>query len=116
MSQPPRSVTDRVDDRDLYRCVKCGRPIVGGSRHHRQLRSQGGKHTVENLILLCGSGTTGCHGWVHHHPADARDMGWIVSGYAEPDETPVYTWRGWLLLLSDGGIKMLAGREQTSPE
>lgn len=107
MSNPPKSVTDQVDARDAQRCVKCGRPLVGGSRHHRQLRSQGGKHTVENIVLMCGSGTTGCHGFVHAHPAEARDMGWIVPSWEEPDETPMLTWRGWVLLTADGGLRRL---------
>lgn len=49
-----------VDDRDGRRCVRCGRSLyaVGGSRHHRKLRSQCTrveKHQVQNLILLCGA-------------------------------------------------------------
>jgi len=107
VSQPPRSVTDQVDARDAQRCVKCGRPLAGGSRHHRQLRSQGGKHTVQNLVLMCGSGTTGCHGWTHAHPVVAADMGWIVLSWEEPDEKPMLTWRGWVLLTADGGMRLL---------
>jgi hypothetical protein len=65
--------------RDNFSCVRCGHWIrENGSRHHRQRRQVGG-HTYGNVILLCGSGTTGCHGYVHAHPADARAHGWIVS-------------------------------------
>ena len=56
-------------------------------------------HCPCNGINLCGSGTTGCHGWVHSHPFEARAMGWIVSRYAVPHETPVYAAQhGWVLL------------------
>lgn len=112
MTQPPRSVTDLVDKRDDQRCVRCGRHIDGGSRHHRKLRSQGGPHAVENLILLCGSGTTGCHGWTHHNVAQARMHGLIVPSWQEPDETPVLTWKGWLLLLNDGTTRTLSVNPQ----
>jgi hypothetical protein len=56
-----------------------------------------------NLITLCGSGTTGCHGWVEHHPREARELGLSVSRNGlRPDCVPVLTWRGWLLLTNDG--------------
>lgn len=33
--------------------------------HHLVLRSRGGDDTEGNFVLLCGSGTTGCHGRFH---------------------------------------------------
>jgi hypothetical protein len=89
-------------ERDGNRCAKCsGWRAEGMNLHHRQLRSQGGKNTAANLISLCGSGTTGCHGWVHAHPAKARDLGLIVPSWMDPAETPVRTWRGLVLLTDD---------------
>lgn len=35
--------------------------------HHRLPEGAGGPATMANLIHLCGSGTTGCHGWVEHN-------------------------------------------------
>jgi hypothetical protein len=29
--------------------------------------------------LVCGTGTTGCHGWIGASPEEARDAGWVVS-------------------------------------
>lgn len=55
-----------------------------------------------NLITLCGSGTTGCHGWVEHHPAEAKALGLSVSRWSYPPEVAVSTWRGWLYLHDDG--------------
>jgi hypothetical protein len=61
-----------------------------------------------NLITLCGSGTTGCHGWVEDHPREAKAMGWSVSRYANPAITPVSSWaHGWVLLLTSGDIEHL---------
>lgn len=83
----------KVWERDGGRCFRCGKPVgphwPGYSFHHRQSRSQG-VNTPDNLILLCGSGTTGCHGWVHAHPAESREdgNGWIVSKYVTAGEIP----------------------------
>lgn len=72
--------------RDGYMCVRCGKGIAEQvySIHHRVLRSQGGTHTPENLVTLCGTGTTGCHGWVHANITEATDAGWIVQGGEDP--------------------------------
>lgn len=78
-------------ERDHGRCVRCGAPLATGwpgySCHHRQSRSVG-PDTLENRIMLCGSGTTGCHGWVHAHPKISRDEGWIISKYTKEAELP----------------------------
>lgn len=95
MSAVPKAVSTVVDSRDGYACVRCGLSlsVTSGSRHHRQRRQVGG-HRVSNLVLLCGSGTTGCHGWVHANPQAARDAGWIVAanGSLNPELVPVKRW------------------------
>lgn len=106
-----------VDDRDGRRCVRCGRSLyaVGGSRHHRKLRSQCTrveKHQVQNLILLCGSGTTGCHGFVHKHPTIAYENGWCVKSFQDQLEVPVRTWHGLVYLTTDG--KYSSTKEQSN--
>lgn len=80
-AQVPVAIAHAVDERDEQKCVRCGVWIEGnGSRHHRQRRAVGG-HIRPNLILLCGSGTTGCHGWAHANPALARLAGYIVASW-----------------------------------
>ena len=114
MSKPkePSEETRRmVAGRDGYRCVRCGDDLdriwSGHSIHHRHLRSHPYEHvhSPANLICLCGSGTTGCHGWVHAHPAKAREYGWIVfMGNEHPETVPVWdARRGWMLLDDGGG-------------
>ena len=90
-------------------CERCGNPLTGEnlSRHHRQRRRDGGDR-LTNLLLLCGSGSTGCHGWVHAHPEEAREQGWIVPSWANPATTPVRLPDGYLWLLHDDGRKIPA--------
>src|SRR6476660_6104163 len=47
-----------------YRCRICGGRA--GTLHHLVPRSLGGDDCVDNLVALCGSGTTGCHGLIEH--------------------------------------------------
>lgn len=53
-------------------CRLCERPAT--NTHHLLYRSHGGDDVPENLIPLCGSGTTGCHGKIHAHDPDAREL------------------------------------------
>lgn len=101
---PTPAVCAAVDRRDRYSCVRCGRGIDGGSRHHRQLR-RFGNHTITNLILLCGSGTTGCHGWVHGNVALAYEAGWLVHSWHTPDSVPVLHQGTWTIL-TEGSATM----------
>lgn len=108
-SNPSQHVKDLVDARDQYRCIRCGKPFhwSGFSRHHRRLRSHKwpGLHEASNLILACGSGDTGCHGWIHAHPREAMSLGYIVSGFNDhPELAPILTAQhGWVLLDDKGG-------------
>ena len=68
--------------------------------HHRKLRSQGGEHTVENLVGICHR----CHYWLHAHPAIAYTNGWLVKGVKDPAKIP-FRRRGVLAFLrKDGGM------------
>lgn len=100
-------VLDLIGDRDHGRCVRCY--AMGGNRHHRKRRSQGGKDLGSNLILLCGSGTTGCHGYVHAHPEESYIKGWLVSGDADPALIPIWSmiWRSWILLRNDLTVQLV---------
>lgn len=97
------------DHRELRRCARDGESLWGGSLHHRKLRSQNGADSCDNLVGLCGSGTTGCHGWAHHNRDDAAREGWIVPSHVDPATVPVkhFVW-GWVLLLPNGDVHLLA--------
>ncbi|UQN29451.1 HNH endonuclease [Brachybacterium kimchii] len=110
MTRPrvPRDVAELVRWRDRDQCQRCGVYTAGGSIHHRQGRGGDSPHSPANLVLLCGSGTTGCHGWVHAHPAAAYAAGLMVRrlGILTPAEVPITTPRGEVYLLPDGSTSL----------
>lgn len=106
---PSPDVVEACLERDSYSCVVCGMGVgtegrgIGWSLHHRIRRSQGVQHTVQNLIVACGSGTTLCHGRIHAEPAAARAGGWLLSGRQEPLAIPVLiAGQRWVYLGADG--------------
>ncbi|UVK58627.1 HNH endonuclease [Microbacterium phage CrazyRich] len=119
MTDDPTPQTRRlVLLRDAGRCVWCGRPWGDLlNLHHRLLRSHGTDNSPANLIAVCGSGTTGCHGAIHAHPDKARQRGHIVPSWSSPVTVPVLTWRGLLLLDDEGGASkhVPAGEAPTPP-
>ena len=96
---PTKDVVELVLERDGYTCVRCGHPItgergVGWSLQHRIPRGMGGSkderlNLPANLIVLDGSGTTGCHGDVESNRAAARAFGYLVWRSLDPAEVPV---------------------------
>ena len=108
---PSAAVRGIVWNRDYGWCARCGlafaEKLGGYSIHHRVLRSQGTDNAPPNLLLLCGSGTTGCHGWAHANITAAREMGWLLLESQDPAAEPVMVavpggWRKYWLL-PDGG-------------
>jgi hypothetical protein len=98
--------------RDDEKCFRCGRSVYSFPRscHHRQLRSGGGPDAPRNRITACGTGTTGCHGWMHHHRGEAEAGGWIVSRYRLPELVPALHWRLGPVLLTDD-LRMVPWQE-----
>ncbi len=56
-------------ERGLCRCCRC-RPAE--SMHEIRPRSLGGKVSRANSVALCGSGTTGCHGYCQSHQIEVN--------------------------------------------
>lgn len=97
--------------RDGDTCVKCGVVLHGGGNvHHRRNRGNGGSpkaNVISNLITLCGTPLTECHGEVTLEPyeCDAFANGWRLStnGKTDPATEPVnVAWLGWAYPLADG--------------
>lgn len=95
--------------RDGVTCVRCGRSVEGrqASLHHRKLRGRKVPpreyDLAENLVLLCGSGTSGCHGWAHHNRREAARTGWVVWSWDDPAAIPIETLCGDLIMLRADG-------------
>jgi hypothetical protein len=114
-----RQAYDIALARDEGRCQKChrGSPLT---RDHRLNRSQGGLSTPANLQILCGSGTTGCHGEVTHDLEMALREGWRVPAWADPLRWPAARYfpsvagtvrKGWALYDDAGGVTEITEEE-----
>ena len=73
----PPWVREAVDRRSGGRCEydlggRCRDPAR--QMHHKLMRSQGGKHFVENLLHVC----VHHHRWIHDHPAMAYELGYLI--------------------------------------
>lgn len=101
----PQGVTQATRNavlaRDEETCQRCGCRIDRNdySLQHRRPRGAGGSklphiNEAPNLLTLCGSATTGCHGWVESFRIDARGFGWsipLLASYA-PSQVPYQGW------------------------
>lgn len=111
-------------ERERGRCFRCGRPLRFEGRgwqwsaHHRIPRGSGGIGAkkgspyellisgITNCLILCGSGTTGCHGWVEKWRDIARDEGYLIPRLGierDPGGIRIKRKNGtWWLLTSSG--------------
>jgi hypothetical protein len=55
--------------------------MMGGSKNPEL-------HKPANLIVLCGSGISGCHGWVESNRSVARDLGFLIMKVESAEEIP----------------------------
>lgn len=95
---PSHEVVDVVLARANYSCEIAGCAVgdrrgVDYSLHHRRPRGMGGSHwsginLPSNIMLLCGSGTTGCHSIVETRRAAAVAAGWLVLSRTDPATVP----------------------------
>jgi hypothetical protein len=105
-----KAVRAAVVERAGNRCERCGRALLSWpfSLHHRRPRGMGGSHrpdtdSVANALALCGSGTTGCHGWVESNRDEARRLGFLVASHDDPQFVPVALHLSrWVALHHDG--------------
>jgi hypothetical protein len=111
--KPPFVWTERtcrpaVEGRSGGLCeLACGNAAT--NMHHRKNVSQGGLWTPANVMHLCGSGTTGCHGYFTHHRTEAYALGVAVRRSDNPADIPVRTLALDLLHLTDDIAPPLPG-------
>lgn len=87
---------------------------------HRTPVGQGGRWSPCNVMDACGSGTTGCHGYIEHHRTWAYARGLLLPTGTIPDDEPVRVYHpvngpGWWLLNHDGSMTWVAPYEQERP-
>ena len=97
MSVTPK-VRREVIARDHSLCGWCGLYVDTRSDwyslQHRRARAAGGSKRLDtnlhgNLVLMCGTGTTGCHGYVEDHPLEAMTRGFNIPGnWTDPALAP----------------------------
>lgn len=107
----PQETVRQVRGRAQGRCEVCGTSdALRWSFHHRIPRGMGGSrdprlNLPSNIILLCGSGTEGCHGWVESNRTEAYTDGLLVYRIDDPAEVPVLLRYGLVLLDDVGGVQ-----------
>lgn len=117
MSAPTKETLHLVFTRDEGCCARCGAPITGArgrdwSLHHRRPRGSGGTSLAwvnlpGNLVMLCGSGVTACHGDVESYRMAAMSAGFLVSmnGWAVSSQVRIdHAIHGFVFLLDDGTV------------
>lgn len=104
--------------RDDGCCTRCGINVSfqPHSLHHRKPRQMGGttnplSSDPRNIVLLCGSGVTGCHGEVEGDRTQAYDDGWLLTDYAYLDR-PLIALNGTRIHLSADGSR----RDEADPD
>ncbi len=105
------AIRDLVWQRDGHYCARCHRSITNqpSSIHHRKARGMGGttnplSNDPRNLIRLCGTGTTGCHGQLESRRRDALEAGWLIRTYGDLD-APMVTLTGVRVFLFPDGTR-----------
>lgn len=107
-----RDARDVIRVRSGERCEMCGGPP--GSASHRRPASQRGTWSPSNLLVACGTGTTGCHGWLESHREAADAGGWQVMHPDEGTTSADYLvwlprYGGWVALDDEGGVALAVG-------
>jgi hypothetical protein len=109
-SRVPARIREAVLARDDRCCQLCGVSLYGRdySLQHRDARGMGGsklKNTMANLVALCGTATTGCHGHVESQPLESDRYGWSVPNGADPGDWPVHRFGVSWQQPGDGWVK-----------
>ena len=105
-----RTTREAVRIRSGEICEICHRQRAT-NMHHR--KRAGRVWTPSNVLHLCGSGTSGCHGMVtdtNGRAAEFKANGWIVPSWEDPFETPVRMWNGMYYLDDEGGMTRVGSR------
>lgn len=109
--QMPQRTVNLVKARSGGRCERCGTAdSYRWSFHHRIPRGMGGSrdprlNEPSNIVLLCGSGTEGCHGWIESHRTEAYSDGLLLYRNDDATESEVTLRYGTVFLDDEGGVQ-----------
>ena len=93
----PQTVRYAFFVREQERCFVCRRALrfedrgIGWSAHHRKPRGMGSTSDpkiagIANLLVVCGSGTTGCHGRIERNRDVSLAVGLLIPRNATTPE------------------------------
>lgn len=82
--------------------------MMGGSKNEML-------HEPANLIVLCGTGIDGCHGWVESNRAVARDQGFLIQKIELADQIPFQNLMGVWFQIDNRGEKTELDMSRSSP-
>ena len=93
---PSPAVRKLIREREEMQCAACGVSVRGlpHSIQHRRARGMGGTadpavNLPSNLVLLCGSAVTGCHGLAESRDPDMHGRGFWLRSWQDPAVVPV---------------------------
>jgi hypothetical protein len=93
---PSPAVRRIVHVREGMACAACGISVTGRphSIQHRRARGMGGTtdpaaNLPSNLVLLCGTAVTGCHGLAESRDPDMHGRGFWLRSWENPAVIPV---------------------------
>jgi hypothetical protein len=111
--------------RDGGRCQWCGyllfasldpisQPRRQYSLQHRRPRGMGGSKDPalglpSNGVLVCGTGTTLCHGHIESNRDEAKRRGFLISGMGSPATFSLINFHAWEFWLDDAGNAVPVG-------
>jgi hypothetical protein len=108
----PLATIDKVRARSEGLCERCGTgDSLRWSFHHRKPRRMGGtrdlfSNSPANIVLLCGSGTEGCHGLIESRREESKENGLLLYANDDPLEVPVNLRYGLVFLDDGGGLQL----------
>jgi len=61
---------------------------------------------ASNLLAVCGTGISGCHGYIENNREESYEKGWLVRQHEEATQVPVkLSLYGFVYLDDEGGFK-----------
>jgi hypothetical protein len=110
MTGPSPRTRETVIMRSNGVCELCHQPLRQFSVHHRRPRQMGGTKRPEsnmaaNLLVICGSGTTGCHGHIESMRSEAYESGVLLRSMQDPESEPYRDNYGHWWTLTNNGTK-----------